>query len=1283
MKRLILISTLVALFTTSMISLALASWMHPSGLADSISPADGDMEFVRTAMDNNGNAIVVWKKSDVYREVYMSEYRNGVWSHPADLSDFINLTGTSTEMSLTLAMADNGDAVIVWNQHVGGTTFKLFKSERRNGVWSHPKSLADGFGPDGISLYDPQVAMDANGNTIIVWRQHQGSTFQMYKSEYRNNSWTHPTDLSENFSPSTQNVFNPQVAMDDNGNAIITWNQGSGSAIQIYMSEYRNNTWTHPSGLSEYISLAGQPANHASVAMDNNGNAIIAWRQKNGAQTTPWPDIQIYKSEYRNGSWTHPGSFSESISPDGSYAYEHTLAMDNTGNAIISWYQWNSDSAPSGGNQVFKSEYRNGAWTHPADIADYISPSGASVDATPHVGMDDNGNAIIAWRQSDGTNNQVFKSEYRNGAWSHPASISENISPDESSVSTPRLAMDNNDNAIIAWYQSDGTDVQVYISEYRLPPTVATNVASSVGYTSATLNGAVNANYVRTAVTFEYGADSNYGNTVTAEQSPLTDGGDTLVTKSISGLTPNTTYHFRVAATSNAGAGNGADQTFTTPPKAPTVTTNAATAVGALSATLNGIVNANNSDTTVTFEYGTDTNYGSSVTAGQSPVSGLSDTAVSQSISGLAADTTYHFRVVGQNTGGVSNGADRTFKTGGDLAKVNTGEVTSVTKSSASAGGDVTDDGGPPVTARGVCWATTQNPQTSDSKTNDGAGTGTFTSAITGLSSNTTYYVRAYAINSLGTAYGEQAIFRTAARDGTLPTVTTSAVSSVTSATAQSGGNVTSNGGASVTARGVCWATSQNPTISGTKTRDSDGTGEFTSAITGLDSETTYYVRAYAVNSAGVAYGEQVSFTTASLPTVTGFSPDSGVAGDTVAIHGTGFTNVAQVSFGGTAAQSYTVDSATHITATVGNGTTGRVSVAAANGVAVSQDSFTYSGVATAPSITRFTPESAAKNNIVRIFGANFSDVSAVTFGGVPAGSFDVVSEELITARMGSGATGPVQVTAQAGAAVSATPIYYTGEALLHLVFTHTENGRLACVSFSGCEYASTAVIKESFLSAANQGRTINDFTLDGKDDVILFDSETRETCLCTLNDGFTVGEQRSLDIPIPAPWEVAASGDFNADEVTDIVCKNMSTGEIAVIFLSADFTKVGIQKLDITLPLEWRLVAAGDMNKDGVPDLVFQSAAGPVGVVYVGENFTRASATMLDAPIPPSWRVAGLSDFNNNDVLDLVLYNAAQSGVSVLYLTKDFSADGFSPVDKVGSWAENGWGIVSTGDIY
>jgi len=207
-----------------------------------------------------------------------------------------------------------------------------------------------------------------------------------------------------------------------------------------------------------------------------------------------------------------------------------------------------------------------------------------------------------------------------------------------------------------------------------------------------------------------------------------------------------------------------------------------------------------------------------------------------------------------------------------------TTDISSISQASATSGGNITNNGGTAIIARGVCWSTGTTPSIAGSKTTDGSGNGSFTSAITGLSPNTKYYVRAYATNSTGTGYGSFRSFTTLPQSGNLPVVSTSAVSNITKSTASCGGNVTFDCGLTVTVRGVCWSTGSTPTIDDSKTADGSGLGNYTSALTGLIPGTTYFVRAYATNSAGTGYGSAVSFTTiTALPPVLTTSPVSNV----------------------------------------------------------------------------------------------------------------------------------------------------------------------------------------------------------------------------------------------------------------------------------------------------------------------------------------------------------------------------------------------------------------------
>jgi len=196
-------------------------------------------------------------------------------------------------------------------------------------------------------------------------------------------------------------------------------------------------------------------------------------------------------------------------------------------------------------------------------------------------------------------------------------------------------------------------------------------------------------------------------------------------------------------------------------PMVPTVSTCAASSVTLSSAVLNGTVNPNSASTEVVFEYGMTTSYGNTVPATQSPVTGSGSQSVNREITDLSSNTTYHVRASATNSVGTSYGSDLTFTTSTMPLTVTTASISAVTSVSASSGGSVIGDSGPSVTARGVCWSTSADPTTNDSKTSDGVGTGSFTSSITGLSPGTTYHVRAYATNITGTIYGNNVTFTT------------------------------------------------------------------------------------------------------------------------------------------------------------------------------------------------------------------------------------------------------------------------------------------------------------------------------------------------------------------------------------------------------------------------------------------------------------------------------------------------------------------------------------------
>jgi hypothetical protein len=306
----------------------------------------------------------------------------------------------------------------------------------------------------------------------------------------------------------------------------------------------------------------------------------------------------------------------------------------------------------------------------------------------------------------------------------------------------------------------EGINLDVIGYDLAATPTVTTNAATNVTSSSATLSGTVNPKGLTTSVHFEYGTTTNYGLTTPSHSY----GGNTTqnVSANITGLSPNTTYHFRIVGTNNSGTSYGGDRTFTTlsPTGPPIAKTNPATNVASFAATLNGSVYPHGVTTTVYFQYGTTTSYGS--TTPPQTKTGNTYQNVSANISGLSASTTYHFRIVATNSAGTRYGADRTFTTLSATGPpvVTTNPATNITNLSATLNGSL-DPHGLTTSVYFQYGTTTSYGHTSPMQTQTGNTYRNISANISGLSASTTYHFRIVATNGAGTRYGSDRTFRT------------------------------------------------------------------------------------------------------------------------------------------------------------------------------------------------------------------------------------------------------------------------------------------------------------------------------------------------------------------------------------------------------------------------------------------------------------------------------------------------------------------------------------------
>jgi hypothetical protein len=230
-------------------------------------------------------------------------------------------------------------------------------------------------------------------------------------------------------------------------------------------------------------------------------------------------------------------------------------------------------------------------------------------------------------------------------------------------------------------------------------------------------------------------------------------------------------------------------------------------------------------------------------------------------LSNLTSGSVYFVRAYAKNDIGINYGNQVFFTAGINLTppSVTTGSLTVINTSSVICGGTVISNGTSPVTSRGVCWSINPNPTIYDFMTMDGNGLGTFQSNITGLVANSIYYIRAYAINQTGTSYGEELSFSTTP---VIPILLTKSITEISAMGGLSGGQITNSGGGTISERGLCYSTSENPSIYDNKIAVGSTQLSFNASINNATPNTIYYIRSYAINEAGVGYGNQLSFQT-------------------------------------------------------------------------------------------------------------------------------------------------------------------------------------------------------------------------------------------------------------------------------------------------------------------------------------------------------------------------------------------------------------------------------------
>ncbi|MGO4817266.1 hypothetical protein [Flavobacterium sp. W22_SRS_FP1] len=332
----------------------------------------------------------------------------------------------------------------------------------------------------------------------------------------------------------------------------------------------------------------------------------------------------------------------------------------------------------------------------------------------------------------------------------------------------------------------------------------------------------------------------------------------------ISGLTENTTYYIRSYTITDGGIVIYSNEITVTTLPSVTISTVNASNITAFTATAGGNITLNGTETVLAKGVCWNTSQNPTI-ADSKTTDGIGAGTYSSSLANLISEKIYYLKAYVTASNGITYyGEQTTFETSPSYTfSIQTTTVSAVSVTTANSGGNIHITGTGTVAARGICWSTAPLPTITDSKTSNGTGIGNFVSSLSGLIAGTTYFVRAYATSGTGkTSYGNVLSFTSL--EGV--TVTSTAISAITTSSAISGGTIADLTGGTmvVNSRGVCWSINPNPTIANSKSTDGNGMGIFTTALTGLNAVTKYYVRAYATIASGkTIYGNENNFTTA------------------------------------------------------------------------------------------------------------------------------------------------------------------------------------------------------------------------------------------------------------------------------------------------------------------------------------------------------------------------------------------------------------------------------------
>lgn len=401
--------------------------------------AAGDAYAPQVVLDGNGNALAVWYQSDgAVLNIWANRFVAATgWGNP----ELIETDDSGDAVDPRIAMDANGDAVVVWQQSDG----------TRNNIWANRFTTASGWdvaelieADDAGDATDPRVAVDSSGNAVAVWQHDDGTRFNIRANRYAAGAGWGADQLIETDNAGA--ATRAAVASDGSGNAVAVWQQSDGTRTNLWANRY-----TPGGGWAGATLIENDNVGHArtpAIALDVDGNAIAVWEQHDGTR------YNIQSNRYVAGSGWAGAELIETS--NAGTARDAVVAMDGDGNAIAVWEQTDGTRY----NVVANRYSVSGGW----GTAQLIETDNSGGARDPAIGFDASMNAIVVWSSLDDTRDNIWSNRYVAGSgWGNAQLVETDNTGD---AGAPAVAVNAGGEAFAAWQHFDGALYNIWSNRF-------------------------------------------------------------------------------------------------------------------------------------------------------------------------------------------------------------------------------------------------------------------------------------------------------------------------------------------------------------------------------------------------------------------------------------------------------------------------------------------------------------------------------------------------------------------------------------------------------------------------------------------------------------------------------------------------------------------------------------------------------------------------------------------------------------------------------------------------